>query len=149
VREIFELVEQQAHRRGTTLELFAPALPAAGLPVLADRNRIRQVLINLIDNAVKYGRDRGRVRVSLVESGRGVRVVVRDDGPGIAPEHQTRIFERFYRIDKSRSRESGGSGLGLAISKHIVEAHKSSIRVKSAVGEGTVMAFKLPKPKVA
>jgi len=117
--------------------------------VLADRNRIRQVLINLIDNAVKYGRDQGQVRVSLVEGSRGVRVVVRDDGPGIAPEHQARIFERFYRIDKSRSRESGGSGLGLAISKHIVEAHKSSIRVKSAVGEGTVMEFKLPKPKVA
>lgn len=148
VDEIFELVEEKAARRGTALELFPPALAATGLAVVADRNRIRQVLINLIDNAVKYGRDGGQVRVSLVESNRGVRVVVRDDGPGIAPEHQARIFERFYRIDKSRSRESGGSGLGLAISKHIVEAHKSSLRVKSAVGEGTVMEFKLPKPKV-
>ena len=148
VGEIFELVEEKARRRGTALELFPPALAGTGLAVVADRNRIRQVLINLIDNAVKYGRDRGQVRVSLVESNRGVRVVVRDDGPGIAPEHQVRIFERFYRIDKSRSRESGGSGLGLAISKHIVEAHKSSLRVKSTVGEGTVMEFKLPKPKV-
>jgi two-component system phosphate regulon sensor histidine kinase PhoR len=141
-------VEEKARRRGTTLELLPPQIAATGLPVVADRNRIRQVLINLIDNAVKYGRDKGQVRVSLVESNRGVRIVVRDDGPGIAAEHQARIFERFYRIDKSRSRESGGSGLGLAISKHIVEAHKSSIRVKSAVGEGTTMEFKLPKPKV-
>ena len=147
VREIFVLLEQQAARRGTHLELFPPNLPETGLLVVADRNRIRQVLVNLIDNAIKYGRDGGRVVVSLVEGGRSVRIAVRDDGAGIAPEHQNRIFERFYRIDKSRSRESGGSGLGLAISKHIVEAHKSSIRVKSTVGEGTTLEFKLNKPK--
>ena len=149
VHEIFELLEQQAARRGTALELFSPNLPAEGLPVLADRNRIRQVLINLVDNAIKYGRDNGSVRVSLIESGRQVRVAVRDDGAGIASEHQGRIFERFYRIDKSRSRESGGTGLGLAISKHIVEAHKSTIRVQSIVGEGTTLSFKLSKPKPA
>jgi len=147
VREIFELLEQQAARRGTTLAMFPPTLPSAGLMVVADRNRIRQVLVNLIDNAIKYGREQGRVVVSLVESSRGVRIAVRDDGAGIAPEHQSRIFERFYRIDKSRSRDSGGSGLGLAISKHIVEAHKSSIRVKSTLGEGTTLEFKLSKPK--
>ncbi|WP_426060426.1 sensor histidine kinase [Hymenobacter sp. B1770] len=146
VREIFELLEQQAARRGTALELFPPDL-AAEMPVVADRNRIRQVLVNLIDNAIKYGRENGRVVVALVESGRTVRIAVRDDGAGIAPEHQARIFERFYRIDKSRSRESGGSGLGLAISKHIVEAHKSSIKVKSTIGEGTTLEFKLNKPK--
>jgi len=147
VHEIFELLEQQAARRGTTLELFAPKLTEAGLTVVADRNRIRQVLVNLIDNAIKYGRDHGRVVVALVETGRAVRISVRDDGAGIAPEHQGRIFERFYRIDKSRSRDSGGSGLGLAISKHIVEAHKSTIRVKSTMGEGTTLEFKLNKPK--
>jgi two-component system phosphate regulon sensor histidine kinase PhoR len=147
VHEIFELLEQQAARRGTVLELFPPHLPADGISVIADRNRIRQVLVNLIDNAIKYGREQGRVVVSVVESGRQVRIAVRDDGAGIAPEHQPRIFERFYRIDKSRSRESGGSGLGLAISKHIVEAHKSSIRVKSTLGEGTTLEFKLAKPK--
>ena len=146
VREIFELLEQQAAKRGTALELFPPTLPEE-LLVVADRNRIRQVLINLIDNAIKYGRDRGRVVVALVEGSRGVRIAVRDDGSGIAPENQNRIFERFYRIDKSRSRESGGSGLGLAISKHIVEAHKSTIKVKSTVGEGTTLEFKLSKPK--
>ena len=147
VHEIFELLEQQAARRGTRLELFPAEFSEAGLPVVADRNRIRQVLINLVDNAIKYGRDQGRVVVALMENGRAVRVAVRDDGAGIAPEHQARIFERFYRIDKSRSRESGGSGLGLAISKHIVEAHKSNIRVKSTVGEGTTLEFKLSKPK--
>jgi two-component system phosphate regulon sensor histidine kinase PhoR len=147
VREIFELLEQQAALRGTILELFPPTLATASLPVVADRNRIRQVLVNLIDNAIKYGRDHGRVVVALVEGSRSVRIAVRDDGAGIAPEHQGRIFERFYRIDKSRSRESGGSGLGLAISKHIVEAHKSTIKIKSAVGEGTTLEFKLNKPK--
>ncbi|HEX8326419.1 MAG TPA: ATP-binding protein [Hymenobacter sp.] len=147
VREIFELLEQQSARRGTVLELFPPTLATASLPVVADRNRIRQVLVNLIDNAIKYGRDQGRVVVALVEGNRSVRIAVRDDGGGIAPEHQGRIFERFYRIDKSRSRESGGSGLGLAISKHIVEAHKSAIKIKSAMGEGTTFEFKLNKPK--
>lgn len=148
VREIFELLEQQAQKRGTTLELFPAQLLEQELYVSADRNRIRQVLINLIDNAIKYGRlQDGHVKVTLVSNRHGVRVAVRDNGTGIAPEHQARIFERFYRIEKSRSREAGGSGLGLAISKHIVEAHKSTIHIRSIVGEGTTMEFKLPRPK--
>ncbi|WBO83422.1 sensor histidine kinase [Hymenobacter yonginensis] len=147
VHEIFEQLERKAALRQVQLELFPPALPAGSLRVLADRNRIRQVLINLIDNAIKYGRENGRVVVSLVESGKGVRISVRDDGAGIPKQHLNRIFERFYRIDKSRSRDSGGSGLGLAISKHIVEAHRSAIRVRSEIGQGTTLEFKLPKPK--
>jgi len=148
VQEIFELLEQQAQQRGAALTLFPTHLPATGLAVLADRNRIRQVLINLIDNAIKYGREAdGQVIVSLAAGRESVRVSVRDNGPGIAPEHQARVFERFYRVEKSRSRAAGGSGLGLAISKHIVEAHKSTIRIKSAVGEGTAMEFKLARPK--
>ncbi len=150
VRELFELLEQQAQRRGTTLELFPPHLAGRALLVVADRNRIRQVLTNLIDNAIKYGREQdGRVVVALTPGRNGVRVAVRDDGPGIAPEHQARIFERFYRVEKSRSRAAGGSGLGLAISKHLVEAHKSTIHIKSVVGEGTTLEFKLAKPKEA
>ncbi|RZK16043.1 MAG: two-component sensor histidine kinase, partial [Hymenobacter sp.] len=148
VREIFELLEQQAQKRSTTLELLPAQSTEPEIFVGADRNRIRQVLINLIDNAIKYGREQGgHVVVKLTPSRHGIRVAVRDNGTGIAPEHQDRIFERFYRIEKSRSRAAGGSGLGLAISKHIVEAHKSTIHIRSVVGEGTTMEFKLPRPK--
>ena len=148
IREIFELLEQQARKRGATLELFPAQLAEQEILVVADRNRIRQVLINLIDNAIKYGREyNGHVLVSLTPGRNGVRIAVRDNGNGIAPEHQARVFERFYRVEKSRTRAAGGTGLGLAISKHIVEAHKSTISIRSAVGEGTAMEFKLPKPK--
>jgi two-component system phosphate regulon sensor histidine kinase PhoR len=148
VREIFELLEQQAQKRGATLELFPPQLAGDEMLVVADRNRIRQVLVNLIDNAIKYGRESdGHVLVSLTPGRQGVRISVRDNGNGIAPEHQARVFERFYRIEKSRTRAAGGTGLGLAISKHIVESHKSTISIRSAVGEGTAMEFKLPRPK--
>ncbi|MGI4739619.1 MAG: sensor histidine kinase [Janthinobacterium lividum] len=148
VQELFELLEQHAERRGTTLELFPAHLAEQEVLVVADRNRIRQVLTNLIDNAIKYGREQeGHVVVALTAGRSGVRVAVRDNGAGIAPEHQARIFERFYRVDKSRSRAAGGSGLGLAISKHIVEAHKSTIHIKSVLQEGTTMEFKLPRPK--
>jgi two-component system phosphate regulon sensor histidine kinase PhoR len=150
VHDIFEQLELKAARRNVQLALALPESPAGGLHVLADRNRIRQVLINLIDNAIKYGRENGHVTVALTESGKSIRISVQDDGEGIPKQHQNRIFERFYRIDKSRSRESrdaGGSGLGLAISKHIVEAHKSTIRVESEPGLGTRLEFKLPKPR--
>ncbi|WP_243651160.1 sensor histidine kinase [Hymenobacter gummosus] len=149
VRDIFDQLEQKAEKRRVTLHLHPVNLPAEGVPVLADRNRIRQVLINLIDNAIKYGREEGHVTVALHDAGKSVRISVHDDGEGIAEEHQRRIFERFYRIDKSRSRDSGGSGLGLAISKHIVEAHKSTIRVRSAAGQGTTLEFKLAKTRQA
>ena len=147
VRDIFEQLELRAAQRRVSLALFPPAAAEAGVWVLADRNRIRQVLINLIDNAIKYGHEDGHVVVTLLEGSKNVHVSVRDDGTGIPKQHQNRIFERFYRIDKSRSRESGGTGLGLAISKHIVEAHKSTIRVQSEVGRGTTLDFKLPKPR--
>jgi two-component system phosphate regulon sensor histidine kinase PhoR len=148
VLEIFEQLELKAAQRRMRLELFPPNLSSEPLSVIADRNRIRQVLVNLIDNAIKYGKESGHVTVSLLESAKAVRVTVRDDGAGIPKEHQNRIFERFYRIDKSRSRNSGGSGLGLAISKHIVEAHKSVIRVRSELGVGTTLEFKLRKPRL-
>ncbi|GGE96889.1 sensor histidine kinase [Hymenobacter cavernae] len=147
IQEIFEQLELKAAQRRVTLELVGSEEPLNEVWVLADRNRIRQVLVNLIDNAIKYGREEGKVIVTLTERAKVVSVSVHDDGEGIPKQHQNRIFERFYRIDKSRSRDSGGSGLGLAISKHIVEAHKSIIRVHSEVGEGTTLEFKLPKPK--
>ena len=151
VRDIFEQLELKAAKRQVKLELSCPDAPLSQpMRVLADRNRIRQVLINLIDNAIKYGREQGHVQVCLQQSGKSIRVSVQDDGSGIPKQHQNRIFERFYRIDKSRTRESreaGGSGLGLAISKHIIEAHKSTIRVRSELGAGTTLEFKLPRPK--
>jgi two-component system phosphate regulon sensor histidine kinase PhoR len=143
-QEVFEQLESKARGQGIRLHLQTPG----PLFVFADQSRIRQVLLNLVDNAIKYGREAGNIWVTLQEGKRKVTVTVADDGPGIAAEHQNRVFERFYRIDKSRSREMGGSGLGLAISKHILEAHRSAIVLRSEPNQGTSMTFKLSKPKV-
>lgn len=147
VLDVLEQLELSAARRRVTLALLPPTRAGTELPVAADRNRIRQVLINLIDNAIKYGQEQGYVSVRLTETGKSVRVAVHNEGNDIARQHQHRIFERFYRIEKSRSRNSGGTGLGLSISKHIVEAHKSTLRLHSEPGAGTTFTFKLPKPK--
>jgi two-component system, OmpR family, phosphate regulon sensor histidine kinase PhoR len=106
-----------------------------------DRDRLKQALVNLVENAIKYNRPDGSVTVELEfeESELVVRVI--DDGIGIPDEDQSRIFERFYRVDKNRSRAVGGSGLGLAIVKHIIEAHRSSVEVSSRLGEGTTFSF--------
>jgi two-component system phosphate regulon sensor histidine kinase PhoR len=112
--------------------------------VLADSDAMNQVFGNLIENALKYAKAGKRVRVGarLLES--EVEFTVRDFGPGIASEHLDRIFERFYRVDKARSREAGGTGLGLAIVKHIVEAHGGRIWVESELGKGATFHFTLP-----
>jgi two-component system, OmpR family, phosphate regulon sensor histidine kinase PhoR len=112
--------------------------------VLADEDALTQVFGNLIENAVKYGKNGGRVLVGARDSDGGVEFFVKDFGPGIASEHLPRIFERFYRVDKARSRESGGTGLGLAIAKHIVMAHGGAIRVESELGSGATFLFTLP-----
>ncbi len=113
--------------------------------VLADRERIQQVLTNLLDNAVKYGKPGGNVYVELSSNNQKVFVSVIDDGPGIEEEHLEKIFRRFYRVDKSRSRDKGGTGLGLAICKHLLTVHGESISVKSKVGVGTTFTFTLKK----
>ncbi len=118
---------------------------ADDVEVLGDKDRLRQALNNLIDNAIKYSAPGGEVVVSSEESGRMVRVSIADTGVGIAAEHLSRIFERFYRVDKDRSREVGGTGLGLAIVKHIVEAHGSTIEVQSEPGKGSTFSFALKK----
>lgn len=115
--------------------------------VIADRERIQQVLTNLIDNAVKYGKQGGRVNVELTSNAEKVYISVTDDGPGIEGQHLDKIFRRFYRVDKSRSRDKGGTGLGLAICKHLLTAHGESISVKSKVGVGTTFTFSLKKQK--
>jgi two-component system phosphate regulon sensor histidine kinase PhoR len=131
-----QIVGLQATGGGVALE----ALP----PVLADREAIHQVFSNLIDNAMKYGRSGGRVVLGARQAERGVEFYVQDFGAGISSEHLPRLFERFYRVDKARSRESGGTGLGLAIAKHIMLAHGGSIRAESELSHGSNFLFTLP-----
>lgn len=140
-QDVLEQLDKKAARRNITLSLLATKKDK--FIVRADSFRINQVLINLVDNAIKYGTENGKVLLRLNHEKRSVKVQVIDDGPGIAPEHQQRIFERFYRVEKSRSRELGGSGLGLAIVKHILAGHGSKIKIESEPGKGTTMSFKL------
>jgi two-component system, OmpR family, phosphate regulon sensor histidine kinase PhoR len=113
-------------------------------PVMADLDALSQVFGNLVENAMKYGKAGGRVRVGARKQDAMIEFYVQDFGPGIAYEHLPRIFERFYRVDKARSRESGGTGLGLAIAKHIVQAHGGHIRCESELGFGATFLFRLP-----
>ncbi len=128
-------VELQIHDEGN-----AESLP----PVLADREAIHQVFSNLIDNAMKYGRAGGRIVLGARSAQRGIEFYVQDFGAGISSEHLPRLFERFYRVDKARSRESGGTGLGLAIAKHIMRAHGGTIHAESELGHGSTFVFTLP-----
>lgn len=114
------------------------------LKLFGDKNKLRQALDNLITNAVKYT-EKGKVEVLVEEDKKVGKIIIRDTGIGIPEEDLSRIFERFYRVDKARSREVGGTGLGLAIVKHIIEAHGSKIMVKSKLGEGSEFSFTLKK----
>ena len=117
-----------------------------GLLAQADADRLHQVLFNLVENAIKYGRQSGRVIVGAKSTGdKKAQVWVQDDGPGIPLESKDRVFERFYRVDRARSRESGGTGLGLAIVKHIVQAHGGEVWLKSDLGAGSTFFFTLPE----
>jgi two-component system, OmpR family, phosphate regulon sensor histidine kinase PhoR len=120
-------------------------VPNREILALGDRDRLKQAVGNIVDNAIKYSSEESTTIVRVEDVGGKVVVSVTDMGPGIEPEHLPRIFERFYRVDKARSREVGGTGLGLAIAKHIVEAHGSKIVVTSEVGKGTTFSFELKK----
>jgi two-component system phosphate regulon sensor histidine kinase PhoR len=124
---------------------IAIEVPADFPPVRADAQRLHQVFFNLLDNAVKYIQTGGRVIVSAKAADADVEVCVADNGPGIAPQHLPRIFERFYRVDKARSREMGGTGLGLAIVKHIIQAHGGRVWAESELEKGSRFYFTLPK----
>lgn len=113
--------------------------------VEADKNRIRQVVTNLMVNSIKYGNENGYTKVGLYDMDQNILVEVTDNGIGIPEVHVPRLFERFYRVDKSRSRDEGGTGLGLSIVKHIIEAHQQTINVRSTVGVGTTFGFTLTK----
>ena len=112
--------------------------------VFLDKNRIKQLLINLIDNAIKYNVENGKVNVKITKSNSYVDIIVEDTGIGIDEKHLPRLFERFYRVDKSRSREMGGTGLGLAIVKHIVISFEGTIDIESKLGKGTKVSIKIP-----
>jgi len=133
-------LNSRGENKGMKLINELPELTATG-----DANRIDQVLANLVDNAIKYGRAQGSVRVGgrKMDDGR-LEIFVRDDGPGIPAESLDRVFERFYRVDKARSRDQGGTGLGLSIVKHIVQAHGGEVWVKSEPGKGATFFFTLP-----
>ena len=153
-REPFDLVGLINQIREGFLPKADPApdltfdLPAETLPkVLANRGQIRQVLINLLDNAFKYTPVGGQVRLSLWWEGDWLKVAVEDTGIGIPQEELGRIFERFYRVDKARSRAQGGTGLGLSIVKHIVEGHGGKVQVESALNQGSVFSFTVPVAK--
>ncbi|MDP4636625.1 MAG: ATP-binding protein [Crocinitomicaceae bacterium] len=115
--------------------------------VQADRNKMGQVFTNLISNAISYGKENGELKVSILDIEDRYLLEFKDNGPGIEPHHLSRLFERFYRVEKSRNRNEGGSGLGLAIAKHIVESHGQSIQVKSEVGVGTTFVITIEKSK--
>ncbi len=117
---------------------------AAGLSFFGDAERIKQLLVILADNAIKHTPEGGEVCISASQQNRAISITVRDTGEGMDKEHLTKIFERFYRINKARERESGGSGLGLSIAKWIVEEHRGSIHVESTVGKGSVFTVTLP-----
>jgi two-component system phosphate regulon sensor histidine kinase PhoR len=147
IREVIESLEPRAHQKHIDLECVLPEyLPETE----ADEERIRQVLINLIDNAIKYTNDGGRVEVvaRFVEPA-SVKISVVDDGIGVSEEHIPRLTERFYRVDKSRSRSQGGTGLGLSIVKHILGAHGGRLQVKSADGQGSTFGFSLSTASVS
>ena len=147
VADVVDSLERKFTRKGRNITCEIDPGGLEDQEVLADRERIQQVLTNLVDNAIKYGNQEGTIRIELGLRNDKVEVSVIDDGPGIDPEHLEKIFRRFYRVDKSRSRETGGTGLGLAICKHLLKLHGETISVSSELGEGTTFTFTL-KPAV-
>ena len=142
VHEIFDLMEMKASEMNINLKLQNES---QGVTVVADRNKIQQVLMNLVSNSIKYGKDGGEVVIRFFDMHSNMLIEVSDNGIGIAQESLDRLFERFYRVDKNRSREIGGTGLGLAIVKHILEGHNQTINVRSTKGKGSTFSFILPK----
>jgi two-component system phosphate regulon sensor histidine kinase PhoR len=144
VQNVFELLEMKATKKRITLTFDVEY--DRSIMVNADRERLQQVLTNLVENSIKYGRMGGTTEVSVEDLIRN-KVILRitDNGEGISSSNLPRLFERFYRVDKSGSRKEGGSGLGLSIVKHIVEAHNEKIYVESEYGVGSEFSFTLEK----
>ncbi len=143
IDDVFDLQEVRANEKDIKLKLGKSVDRAT--TVLADKKRMFQVVSNLVVNAINYGKKNGATEVNFYDMDNRILIEVKDNGIGIAEKDLPRIFERFYRADKSRSREQGGTGLGLAIVKHIIEAHKQRINVSSTAGKGTSFTFTLEK----
>ena len=145
VQNVFELLEMRASKKNISLTFDAKYKP---IKVIADQEKIQQVVTNLVMNSIKYGKQGGTTEVSIEDLvNNKVIVRVTDNGEGIEKQHISRLFERFYRVDKSGARSEGGSGLGLAIVKHIIEGHKEKIYVESQYGIGSEFSFTLEKTK--
>ncbi len=141
--EVFEELEIKASAKNISLIFKEGA--QYGFKVKADREKIHQVLINLVHNAIKYGKLDGYIKISFYDMEKQILIEVADNGLGIGKEHIPHLFERFYRVEKSRSRNAGGTGLGLSIVKHIIEAHQQTIHVRSSVDMGSTFGFTLEK----
>jgi two-component system phosphate regulon sensor histidine kinase PhoR len=141
--EVYADLEMRARERNIRLSFKEGA--AQHFHVRADKEGIRQVLINLVHNSIKYGTEGGVTKISFYDLESYVLVEVSDSGIGISEEHLKHVFDRFYRVDKSRSRDAGGTGLGLSIVKHIIEAHKQTVNVRSTQGQGSTFGFTLEK----
>jgi signal transduction histidine kinase len=145
VEEALHHVEVQRRRKHLTLTSAIDALPE----LQVDPERVRQVLLNLLTNAIKFTPDGGRIEVTVTQSADRVRCEIKDTGPGIPEDQQSRIFERFGQVDTSATRRTGGTGLGLSISKAIIDGHGGTIGVKSRPGAGSTFWFTLPKPRAS
>jgi two-component system phosphate regulon sensor histidine kinase PhoR len=144
IQQIFEILELKAKAKNITLKF---SKEYSSMLVNADKTKIEQVLINLIANSIYYGNENGTTSIRFFEMNDLILVEISDDGPGIDEVNLPRLFERFYRVEKSRTRNEGGSGLGLAIAKHIIEAHGQRITVRSSVDLGSTFSFSLEKAK--
>lgn len=143
VKEVFQDLEVNARQRNIALTFKEGA--EKPFYVSADREGIRQVLTNLIQNSIKYGVEGGTTKVSFYVMDKQILIEIADNGIGIEEKHLNHLFDRFYRVDKSRTRESGGSGLGLSIVKHMIEAHHQTVTIRSTPGKGSTFGFTLDK----
>lgn len=144
VNEVFDQLEMRANKMNIDFELTNESQTEL---VLGDRDKIQQVFMNLISNSIKYGKKKGKTKVRFFDMESKILIEIADNGIGISEESLNRLFERFYRVDKNRSREIGGTGLGLAIVKHILERHNQTINVRSTKGIGSTFSFILEKGK--
>ena len=143
-KELADNQEYRSAKRNITVKVIPTPRP---IDVFADKEKVAQVFSNLLVNAIRYGKEGGWIEIRFYDMADNILVEIEDNGIGISEESVPRLFERFYRVDKSRARHAGGSGLGLSIVKHIIDVHKQTINVRSALGEGSVFSFTLAKVK--